>query len=71
MEMEDEIPIDMQRIIIQRQINAWYEKRFDLQLAHKVHTGLKTAPEGMATIVQELTLCEKALAILDEELHAR
>ena len=69
--MSAEPSIEMQRAVIERQIAAWREKRFDVQIAHKVHTQLKSPPEALARLVDELTVCEKALALLEGELKER
>ena len=67
----EDLPIDGQRAVIMRQIAAWREKRFDVQIAHKVHAQLKSTPEVLARLIDELTMCEKALALLDAELAER
>ena len=66
-----DLSVDDQRAVIARQIAAWKEKRFDVQIAHKVHTQLKSTPEVLTRLIDELTMCEKALALLDTELAER
>lgn len=68
---DDALSTDVQRTVILRQIDAWKEKRFDIQIAHKVHTQLKSAPEALARLVDELMMCEGALAMLRQELQDR
>jgi hypothetical protein len=69
--MSDELSPEAQRLVIERQILAWKERRFDVQIAHKVHTQLKSPAEALTRLVEELTMCEKALALLEQELKER
>lgn len=65
-----ELTTDQQRTLIDRQVQAWLEKQFDVELAHKVHKRLGAAKEDLDRFAQELMTCEKALAILAEERAA-
>lgn len=69
--MSEGLTIAAERAVIARQIEAWQEKRFDVQIAHKVHTSLKSPQAALDALVAELTVCEKALALLAQELETR
>jgi len=60
-----EIPIDVQRAIVQQEIQMWQNSRYQLEVRARV---TKRIGGDAAPIVAELEKCEKALDALAEIL---
>lgn len=68
--MTDNLTLETKQRLIAIQVQAWQEKRFDVEIAHRVHKRLGATAEQLQTLADELTRCERALAILAEERAA-
>ena len=62
------IPIDRQTALIEAQILEWQEVAFNAEIAHRVHTRLKSPPEVLQSFVARMTQAEQAIAVLHDLL---
>lgn len=62
------LPIDRQVALIEAQILEWQEVAFNAEIAHRVHTRLKSPPEVLQSFVARMTQAEQAIAVLHDLL---
>jgi hypothetical protein len=62
------LPIDRQTALIEAQILEWQEVAFNAEIAHRVHTRLKSPPEVLQSFVARMTQAEQAIAVLHDLL---
>lgn len=62
------LPIDRQTALIEAQILEWQEVTFNAEIAHRVHTRLKSPPEVLQSFVARMTQAEQAIAVLHDLL---
>ena len=62
------LPIDRQTALIEAQILEWQEVAFNAEIAHRVHTRLKSPPEVLQSFVGRMTQAEQAIAVLNDLL---
>lgn len=60
------LPIDRQIALIEAQILEWQEVTFNAEIAHRVHTRLKSPPEVLQSFVGRMTQAEQAIAVLND-----
>ena len=60
------ITSDTQRAIIQRQIDEWEQARYHAEVAHRVHTKLKSGDAALKDFTDRMIKAEMAL----DELQA-
>lgn len=60
------IPIDRQTALIEAQILEWQEVAFNAEIAHRVHTRLKSPTEVLQSFVARMTQAEQAIAALND-----
>ena len=62
------LPIDRQTALIEAQILEWQEVAYTAEIAHRVHTRLKSPPEVLQSFVGRMTQAEQAIAVLNNLL---
>ena len=62
------LPIGRQIALIEAQILEWQEVAYNAEIAHRVHTRLKSPPEVLQSFVGRMTQAEQAIAVLNNLL---
>lgn len=52
---------DQQRLVIEAQIREWEEARFAAEVAHRVHTRLKSGEAALSGFVERMAKAEYAI----------
>jgi len=65
--MDEEITLEVKRVLIEQESAMWRNTRYQLQLRHRVQRALGAA-DMQEQIEKELEKCEKALDVLEAVL---
>lgn len=68
--IDDDVPVEVKRAIVQRQIALYQNGRYEAQVLARVNKSIGTAPEQLKAYTDDLVRIEKVIDALKAELAA-